>query len=464
MTSASAGTWRRRAIASARRSGQYSTTYYELGAGRAGPTSSCCNSWYGTAQQAAAMFDRFETMATEMRRPGPAAEASTLLPPPGQSAPGWSAAPPKKLRLEWKKAEQLVETHALRSWTVLGRDALCHIHLAHPSSSRRHAAIGHHRNGRCYVMDLGSSHGTIVDGTRCKPNRPHPLWEGSSLQFGGSSRRAVLLGSVPTLVELATTERGLDLQPHERVARRNMLLLMAARSSSVPPALAAAGAALPTRSASDSAPPGKRRRITIDARVSFINDELLVERVGAAEASAGRFASLVASTTVPMTQKAQSGERGRQPPRGVGTAPVPARRVGARFQRFQRVGQPPLAGAATPTDATRDAAVGRAVGGFLDGLPPTATSEGDTTLGDAGDGTVSETPRGSGSVQDGSTQAACEAREKEALIERGTAAVRSLEFAVAANVFRKAMQLDPADTVLAEAAAYAESQLQLENK
>jgi hypothetical protein len=124
------------------------------------------------------MFDRFETMATAMRRPSLFVEAA-LLPPPGQLAPGWSTKPPKKLRLEWKKAEQHIETHALKSWTVLGRDALsshhaqaCHIHLAHPSSSRRHAAIGHHLNGRCYIVDLGSSHGTTVDGNICKPNRP----------------------------------------------------------------------------------------------------------------------------------------------------------------------------------------------------------------------------------------------------------------------------------------------------
>jgi hypothetical protein len=44
------------------------------------------------------------------------------------------------------------------------------------------------------------------------------------------------------------------------------------------------------------------------------------------------------------------------------------------------------------------------------------------------------------------------AQEKEALIERGKAALRSADFTVAADVFRRVMLLDPGDTVVAAAA------------
>jgi hypothetical protein len=93
-------------------------------------------------------------------------------------------------------------------------------------------------------------------------------------------------------------------------------------------------------------------------QVSFINDVLLVERVGVEETSTGRFASLVASTTVPP----QSGEHSRQPRRRLST---PARRCGARFQRFQ-----PMV-VTTPIDAAEHGMAGRVDNRFFDGLPPT---------------------------------------------------------------------------------------------
>eukprot|EP00457_Paulinella_chromatophora_P007159 gb/GEZN01007180.1/.p1 GENE.gb/GEZN01007180.1/~~gb/GEZN01007180.1/.p1 ORF type:complete len:515 (+),score=91.92 gb/GEZN01007180.1/:148-1545(+) len=60
--------------------------------------------------------------------------------------------------------------------------------LAHTSISRQHAVILHKRDGTIFVMDLGSTHGTHVDGRRLAPMKPHPLVETSLLSFGASSR------------------------------------------------------------------------------------------------------------------------------------------------------------------------------------------------------------------------------------------------------------------------------------
>ena len=38
---------------------------------------------------------------------------------------------------------------------------LCDILLEHPTISRKHAALVHHRDGSVHLIDLGSAHGTM---------------------------------------------------------------------------------------------------------------------------------------------------------------------------------------------------------------------------------------------------------------------------------------------------------------
>jgi len=111
--------------------------------------------------------------------------------------PSW-AAPPKYSgwRLEvHKNGEQIaiVAVGQLPAY-VFGRDPDCHVRLDHASVSRRHAAIVHDRRGQGQVvlMDLGSAHGTVVDGRRLGRGEQVVLKEGSKVRFGASTRSYML--------------------------------------------------------------------------------------------------------------------------------------------------------------------------------------------------------------------------------------------------------------------------------
>lgn len=64
--------------------------------------------------------------------------------------------------------------------------------LNHPSISRRHAAMAHDADGVLYVIDLGSTHGTFLDGTRLRAQKRTCVQQGSTVRFGASTRKYVV--------------------------------------------------------------------------------------------------------------------------------------------------------------------------------------------------------------------------------------------------------------------------------
>lgn len=88
---------------------------------------------------------------------------------------------------------------------MIGRTApLCDIVIDHPSLSRRHAVILHHReNGCVYIMDLKSTQGTWVNRRKLIPHLPTALTEKCILSFGTSSRTYHIRGLVPQGIELS---------------------------------------------------------------------------------------------------------------------------------------------------------------------------------------------------------------------------------------------------------------------
>ncbi|CAI5737613.1 unnamed protein product [Hyaloperonospora brassicae] len=100
--------------------------------------------------------------------------------------------PPRSIALlDVYKDHLLIATHIVdeKSLFLIGRNAaVCDIVLSHCSISRLHATIVHHEKGATYLVDLGSAHGTFVDGLRLKALQPTLVMNDAVLKFGASSR------------------------------------------------------------------------------------------------------------------------------------------------------------------------------------------------------------------------------------------------------------------------------------
>ena len=76
-----------------------------------------------------------------------------------------------------------------RSWLVIGRGRSADLVLAEATISRAHAAIGW--DGEFFVQDLGSTNGTLVNGSRAPRTALH---DGDELQLGKLMLRIGLPG------------------------------------------------------------------------------------------------------------------------------------------------------------------------------------------------------------------------------------------------------------------------------
>ncbi|GAB4815324.1 hypothetical protein N2152v2_002370 [Parachlorella kessleri] len=72
---------------------------------------------------------------------------------------------------------------------TFGRLPSCDVQLEHLSISRQHAQLTTDGAGNLFVTDLGSAHGTNIDGTWVRANVPKQLSKGSTVQFGASTRQ-----------------------------------------------------------------------------------------------------------------------------------------------------------------------------------------------------------------------------------------------------------------------------------
>jgi len=117
--------------------------------------------------------------------------------------------PSKHWRLYVFKGKEELEPYHIHRQTayLLGRERrVCDIPLDHPSCSTQHAVLQFRLTQkeergtttklvRPYLLDLGSTNGSYVNGDRLEPERYVELLEKDVLRFGYSSREYVLLNA-----------------------------------------------------------------------------------------------------------------------------------------------------------------------------------------------------------------------------------------------------------------------------
>lgn len=88
-----------------------------------------------------------------------------------------------KLTVRPTEGPEQVFTVQKQSATV-GRGSNCDIVIVAEGVSRQHMKIDASRTGVCYITDLGSTNGVMVDNKRIKPNVPTPYAPFHSLSIG----------------------------------------------------------------------------------------------------------------------------------------------------------------------------------------------------------------------------------------------------------------------------------------
>jgi WD repeat-containing protein 70 len=81
---------------------------------------------------------------------------------------------------------------------TFGRHSGCDVVLDHPSLSRQHAALAFDSAGVPFLADLGSTHGTYINGVRLDKSTRKQLLPGDTWSFGGSKRAFRLSGAMGT--------------------------------------------------------------------------------------------------------------------------------------------------------------------------------------------------------------------------------------------------------------------------
>eukprot|EP00903_Cladosiphon_okamuranus_P014177 g13174.t1 len=85
---------------------------------------------------------------------------------------------------------------------------MSHEVLEHQSISRRHAALVHNGDGDVFAADLGSTHGTYVNGCKLASKTATRLKDGDVLKFGESSRSYKFRLSAPKSVTTSPASNG----------------------------------------------------------------------------------------------------------------------------------------------------------------------------------------------------------------------------------------------------------------
>uniref|UniRef100_A0A6B2EC31 Nuclear inhibitor of protein phosphatase 1 n=1 Tax=Phlebotomus kandelakii TaxID=1109342 RepID=A0A6B2EC31_9DIPT len=111
--------------------------------------------------------------------------------------PKWAGKPPTGFHLDVLKDDKLIQKLMIdeKKCYLFGRNSeLNDFCIDHQSCSRIHAAFVFHKHLHiCYLVDLGSTHGTFIGGNiRLEAHKPTQLHMNSQFHFGASTRSYIL--------------------------------------------------------------------------------------------------------------------------------------------------------------------------------------------------------------------------------------------------------------------------------
>ncbi|DBA80824.1 hypothetical protein WJX77_011181 [Trebouxia sp. C0004] len=116
----------------------------------------------------------------------------------GFQPPPWASQPSRLSSLE-VFSEEGVQQEIFpidgKAYYIFGREpATVDVVLNGAGASRTHAALVHHEDGKTYLIDLQSTHGTFVKGKRLPPNKPTLLADKNPITFGSSKQKFIFSG------------------------------------------------------------------------------------------------------------------------------------------------------------------------------------------------------------------------------------------------------------------------------
>ncbi|KAI3386844.1 hypothetical protein SNEBB_000370 [Seison nebaliae] len=110
--------------------------------------------------------------------------------------PNWAGQPPSGLHMDVMKESKLIQKLMIdeKNHYYFGRNqSLNDFSIDHTSCSRVHAVLVWHRHLECcFLIDLGSTHGTFIGTHRLESNVPQQLEFGREFQFGASTRQYIV--------------------------------------------------------------------------------------------------------------------------------------------------------------------------------------------------------------------------------------------------------------------------------
>ncbi|TKW20968.1 hypothetical protein SEVIR_4G193100v4 [Setaria viridis] len=110
--------------------------------------------------------------------------------------PEWSAAPDHPFFLEVLKDGTIVDQLdvAKKGAYMFGRIDMCDFVLEHPTVSRFHAVLQFRNDGKVFLYDLGSTHGSFINKSQVKKKLYTEIHVGDVIRFGQSSRLYIFQG------------------------------------------------------------------------------------------------------------------------------------------------------------------------------------------------------------------------------------------------------------------------------